>query len=100
MNKAQRQPEDLVGKTVTFIIPGHAKGRRSRLGGFRTGKVLSVENGPRIGFRKVRVKTPSPGRLKRYIPSPSCIDVLPAEIQGVIWFGKVRPLDQWMGGEA
>lgn len=109
MNKAQRQPEELVGKTVIFVIPGEAKGRRSRLSGFRTGKVISVSNGPRTGWRDVTVLTPpTPNRCP--CPNPNCkakvhdisqrLRVQSGEIQSVIWFGKERPLAQWMAGAA
>ena len=51
MNK---QYEQLIGKEVAFFI-ADAVGRRSGYFGRRQGTVVSVDAGPRKGFRSVRV---------------------------------------------
>ncbi len=87
----RRTPEDLKGKTVSFFVLA-TKGRKAAYGGFRMGKVVKVDNGPRKGWRGVTVLTANNTRLN--------IDVkeltLTNQPTGIFWFGKIRHLNEWL----
>lgn len=97
-----RTPEDLIGKRVCFYVLA-AKGRKGAYGGFRTGEVVSVDNGPRKGFRGVTVMYPQK-KVDRY-SVPVRLNITLQELTmpnmtctGVLWFGKLRPLIEWLKG--
>jgi len=109
----KRTPKDLLGKKIIFVIPCTAEGVRRKWGGTRTGMVVKVDSGPRIGFRGVRVRFARwDGRdadgTDRWAYDKSCksVYVNRREIEyenttsGVIWYGKVRPLREWLGCDA
>ena len=97
-----RSPEDLIGKTVSFHVLA-TTGNKSRYSGSRQGKVVRVDNGPRKGFIGATILTPAPGngKLTQYI-EPKRIRVTIEELSatnhptGVLWFGKLRPLAEWL----
>ena len=76
-----RTPEQLKGKTVYYI------GQY----GFRGGVVTKVTNGPRTGFRSMSVSTT--GWKRPVTVTPKMMD---RDVCGVMWFGKVRPLQEWL----
>jgi len=100
-----RTPKDLKGKTISFQVKHTTTGSRARWTGARTGKVVHVDQGPRKGFVGVTVLTPPPSKSCP-CPDPKCSaenNTLPSrlkiersEIVDVLWFGKLRPLDDWL----
>lgn len=87
----QRTPEDLKGKVIAFyVLP--AKGRKGAYGGFRTGKVIKVDSGPRKGWRGVTVLCADSTKLRVSVEEIT----LTNHPTGVIWFGKMRHLNEWM----
>jgi hypothetical protein len=101
--KHKRTHSDLIGEVVHFFCTAES-GRRAKYNGSRTGVVVSVDAGPRKGFRGVRVRMggsfTSNGQVS-YV-TPVHINLLPKELQlanhgcGVLENGKVRPLAAWL----
>ena len=97
MNK---QYEQLVGKEVAFFV-ADAAGRRSGYFGRRQGKVVSVDAGPRKGFRSVRVRLGSDEFIRNGWMQPIHIKVMRQELSmlnhttGVVEGSSVVPLGAW-----
>ncbi len=96
-----RTPEDLKGKLVSFFINGDGRGRKAAYAGSRMGKVVAVDIGPRKGWVGVTVLHPAPSkRFPGLTPVKLKITVKELTVTnhttGVLWFGKVRHLSEWL----
>jgi hypothetical protein len=102
--KHKRTHIDLIGEVVHFFCTAES-GRRAKYNGGRNGVVVSVNSGPRKGFRGVRVRIggsfTSLSGVKSYV-TPVHISLTPKELQltnhgcGVLENGVVRPLAAWL----
>jgi hypothetical protein len=92
--------EQLIGKEVAFFI-SDATGRRSGYFGRRQGKVVSVDAGPRKGFRSVRVQIGSDTFIQHGWMHPVRVKVQREELSllnhttGVVEGSTVVPLAAW-----
>lgn len=95
MKTTERTPQQLIGKIVYFFRTAGAHH------GCRRGKVIGVDAGPRIGLRSVTVRLASAGGWTGVRIRVSLAELtMHNHTTGVLWFGKLRPLMQWVARES
>ena len=92
--------KQLIGKEVAFFV-ADAVGRRSGYFGRRQGTVVSVDAGPRKGFRSLRVRIGSAEYIRNGWMQPVHLKVMRKELSllnhttGVVEGTSVVPLGAW-----
>ena len=92
--------EQLIGKEVAFFV-ADAVGRRSGYFGRRQGTVVSVDAGPRKGFRSLRVRIGSAEYIRNGWMQPVHLKVMRKELSmlnhatGVMEGISIVPLAAW-----
>jgi hypothetical protein len=79
---------NLMKKKVAFFRTSNKRGPQ----GFGTGKVIQIKTDRKGNITKVRVRCPR-GRIWVTWAELTCKN----HPVGVMWFGKIRPIHEWLG---